>query len=496
MRAKLILFGIILLAIFFRFYRLAEFQFWSIDNEIFVALVRKISMEYKIILVTPNASLGISLGSFFHLISAPIFIFARHNPVTIMAFGSIFGVFTTLMAYFTGKELINKRVGLITAFLYAGSFLISLADRRWWPLSPDSFLALVAIYSLLRIIKGHLIYSLPLVIAGSFAWHSDPSLAVILVFIIVSIFLYRIPILKKEHLLALFALLISFLPLVFFEIRHPGAISYPLYKAVNWPLDQGVGNNIYLDNTALNNLIPNFTRPFLIGPSKAIEEQLVCSDECPPPFLSPVSNLVVLSLIILPWILVKTKDKKSVQVVYLYLAAFLFGILTYSVVFHPLIFQHYFLIVYPAVFLLSAVSLDFFWSRNLKILTVTFLLVFLFTNLQALVDSEMRYPLSAKEKVAEVVIREISDKSFSLTGTEQGMYLGGFGGLLFLRGKFPQNQQYYGAWDWFYRAYSLYPVAVTRDKLYPEVVISPDKGIPEGTGSSLLIQNIRVTINQ
>src|SRR3990167_6066254 len=179
---KLLLAGIILLSVVFRFFRLTDFQYWSVDEEVATAVIQKVAVEHKLLLVSPNVAIATSLGPFFHLLSAPVFWMANFDVILILAFGSLLGVATTFFIFLTGRELGGKRVGLIAAFLYAGSFLMAFSDRRWWPLTLDPLLAVLSVLAVAKIIHGKLGYFLLLAIAASFSWHADPSLTVIVVF--------------------------------------------------------------------------------------------------------------------------------------------------------------------------------------------------------------------------------------------------------------------------------------------------------------------------
>jgi len=107
---------ILLVSAFFRLYKFHQFQYFSGDEEIFYFLVRKI-VEVKPVLVVPNAQLSTSIGSFFHLLSAPLFYLTMGSPVIMSLFASILGVFTTYFVYVAGKIILDKRLGYIASFL-------------------------------------------------------------------------------------------------------------------------------------------------------------------------------------------------------------------------------------------------------------------------------------------------------------------------------------------------------------------------------------------
>lgn len=442
---------IIFLAILFRFYRLWDFQYWSVDEEIFVAVVRQITVDHKLLLVSPNVAIATSLGSFFHLLSAPIFLLANFTASKILIAGSILGVLTTFAVYKVG--------GRIAAFLYAGSFLAALSDRRWWPLSLDPLLAILSILAVTKIIEGKYKYALLLAICASFAWHADPSLAVIIIFAVFSAIVFKIPLFKKAYIPALIYLFFSIAPFFIFELRHPGAVTHPFLELltrsrgqVEWSLDS-------------LELLRGFARGLFVPPGPDIEKYFLYTKIYPAPFLSPLPEILTLLFFIFPfWI----KEQK-VKIVYLFLLSFLLGIIVFTLRIGAEFHQHYFVVAWPAFFILVAFTLQ----KTAKIWAVIFLTAFLTINLATLLFSSMRYPLFKKEMAVDKAIAIIDNKPFALKVQSDGRYFEGVGGLFFLKNKFPSNLDYYEAWDWIYRAYSLYEVPPVKGPFQNTIIISP-----------------------
>lgn len=459
MKVDRILILILLVAIFFRFFRLFDFQYWSVDEEIFTAVVRQVAVSHKLILTSPNVAIAVSLGSFFHLLSAPIFLLANLTASKILIAGSILGVITTWAVYQTGREISGLFVGRVAAFLYGASFLVAFSDRRWWPLSLDPLLAVLSIFAVVKLIKGKYIYALLLAISASFAWHADPSLAVIIVFAALAAIVYRIPLLKKNYLPALIYLLLSAAPFLIFELRHPGAVSHPLIELLTRSRGQ-------VDRSVdLLEILRGFTRGMFTAPGSDIEKYFLYTKTYPAPWFSPLSEILTAFFFVFPlWI----KDQKA-KIIYLFLASFLAGILIFTLGMGSEFHQHYFVVAWPAFFLLVALALQ----RLPRFWVVVFLAVFQFANLITLTTSSMRYPLVEKEKSVDQALSLIDDKPFALKVVPDGRYFEGIGGLLFLKNKFPSNLDYYSAWDWIYRAYSLYEIQPTSQPLDNLVIISP-----------------------
>lgn len=441
---------IILLAIFFRFYRLWDFQYWSVDEEIFTAVVRQIAVNHKLLLVSPNVAIAVSLGSFFHLLSAPIFWLAGFTASKILLAGSVLGVLTTLAIYKIG--------GKIAAFLYAGSFLMAFSDRRWWPLSLDPLLAILAIFSISKIIEGKYKYALLLAVSASFAWHADPSLMVIMVFAALSAVVFKIPLFKKAYIPALAYLFFSIAPFFIFELRHPGAVTSPLIQLLT--KSRGLAER----SLDLWEVLRGFARGLFLTPGPNVEKYFLYTKTYSAPFLSPLPEILTLFFFIFPlWI----KEQK-VKIVYLFLLSFLSGIILFTLGMGAEFHQHYFVVAWPAFFILVAFTLQ----KISKIWRVIFLTAFLTVNLATLLFSTMRYPLFKKEMAVDKAIAKINNKAFALKVQNDGRYFEGIGGLFFLKNKFPSNFEYYEAWDWIYRAYSLYEVTPTKEPLEKTIIIS------------------------
>lgn len=482
---------ILLLATFFRFYKLSSLQYWSTDDEIFSAVVTRMIFDHKITLVSPNATLGVSLGSFFHIFSILPYLLANLDAVKILAFGSLLGIATTALLYLTGRELAGKRVGFFAAFLNSVSFLVVFTDRRWWPLTPDPFFVSLAIFSLIKLARGRLVFSLPLVVSASFAWHSDPTLLVVSVAIILAFFFLRLPLLSKKYLLAITYFCLSISPFVFFELRHPGAISYPVVHLIT--KSHTVAHSNRFEALLRNDVAGNFGRALFVTPSDSVEEYLLYCETCRQPPLGVVTRMIALIFLVAPLLLWKSNPK--IRAVYCIIGAFLIGAVIFTMFYGQSIYLHFYVVVWPAFFLLAAVTLDLLWKDRIKFLVILFL-VFVFTsNLNSLTSSRMRYPLKDKLAAANFGIEFVGKEPFSLEIDVDQRRLDGMGGLFFLKGVYPRNASYYEGWNWIYQAYSLYGAPVEKVDPQKTIVISPSSDITRRSSvSARHFGNIKVSV--
>ena len=116
---------VVILSSLMRFYNFNNLQYFSGDEEIFHAILRRIVVEGKPVLVIPNAQVGSSIGSFFHLLSASIFFITNNNPSVVQLFGSTLGVVTTIAIYFVGRLISGNLMGF-----FAGILLSCLSCSR------------------------------------------------------------------------------------------------------------------------------------------------------------------------------------------------------------------------------------------------------------------------------------------------------------------------------------------------------------------------------
>src|SRR5579884_1782226 len=95
-----------------------------------------------------------------------------------------------------------------------------LFDRRFWHLTLGPFLSLLVLLSLFKIKKGQLKYVYLLVTALILGFNSDYTNLVLILFTVICWFVFKLPVRKKEVLIAVAIFILSNLPLVAFDLRH------------------------------------------------------------------------------------------------------------------------------------------------------------------------------------------------------------------------------------------------------------------------------------
>ncbi len=472
----------VLVAAFFRFYRLLDLQYYSWDDEFTATIMRQIVVDKRLVLLTPAPTLGISLGSFWYWMSAPVFALANFNPVYTSIFGSMVGIGSAIFLYIAGRQLGNPRVGLLAGFLYGGSFVMSLADRRWWTLSLNPFLVTLALVSLRKIIQGKYRFSFPLALAASFAWHADLTLGLISLVTMICIVVFKIPLWRKGYMFALVWIVFSLLPFAVFEVRHPGTVTGPVIKMVTRFQQPKAGNMI--DVLDLKEISIGTSRSLFAVPTSSIEEYMYPhsgNGMIDNPWFVKIITLVLMGF---PLGLFYSKHyvtkRISLMLLYIFLGCFYLGIWLVNFFGKTSITHSYYTVLWPVVYLLSAFTLDWLVTKRQFLLVLLFGAIFLMANVAALFGSEMRYQLIDKMMLVNQVAGNLSTQPFSLYPlTDIHLYGGGLGGIFLMHNRFPSNRNYYG-FDWFYQAFSLYELPIVdKDTFEQVVVIYPAQDNPD-----------------
>ncbi len=457
------IFIVLFVAFWFRYYRVSDFQFWSTDEEIIAHFVRKVIDEKRLFLVSPNFSLGISLGSAFFLLSSIPYWFANLDPTQALYLTSIIGLITTGTLYLVGKNIHSVRLGFFSSFLYGASFLASLNDRRWWTLSVAPLLTALTIFSLNKLSDKKYWYFTLLAICVMAAWQIDPNFGILPIMAIVTFIAFHIPIIKRQYILGVIICLMSLSPLIFFEFRHPGTITTPFIKLLT------KSNQRHLDVFPITWQLADFLARipttyayyFAVEPNVAFDGVFNWVKE-PQIVATPIPQVIILSLALFSLIWVwkyrksKSRTKNGIVMIWLCFGVFLASLFISRVMFGLIWRTYYFHVSLPLICLILAFGMETMYQSR-KFITYGILGVFLLINIRTLVYSNFRYPLKDKWKLVKELKNKIPDEPFRLkTIAEEDFVHHGFSGLFVLARLSPHKSDEYDALDWWMRAHSLY----------------------------------------
>lgn len=448
---------ILALAAFMRFYNLNSFGHFTGDEEIFHSLVKKVTVDHKPPIVIPNAQIGGSIGSLFVLLISPFFAVFNNDPIGLQTVGPFIGLATTLSMFWVGRIIGGVRMGILASVLYAGSFMVSLFDRRLWTLSLDPLMVTLTVGACIKVVNKNYKYFLLLVAAASFSWHSDPAIAIAALAAAFILAIFRVPVYKREFIPGWLYLFFSIAPFFVFELRHPGAIFKPWLIHLTERSNLDIPIIERLSSLDVLATIQNLSRSIFAASSQQIEQYYCYCSQYPTPLFSPIPEIVTIFVLAfgILWMLTHRKDKE-IKILNLFIFSFLLGLTIYSLILAYDIYQHYFVTIFPVfLFLLSFTVLKLVKS---SFQTILLLIFFAATNTFVLLNSSLQYPLFEKDKIVKQVIPNIRYRSFSVYGKGESMSLfdGGWVSLFAKNNLHPHRSYLNGGWDFIYRTHSLY----------------------------------------
>ncbi|MDO8621280.1 MAG: glycosyltransferase [Candidatus Levybacteria bacterium] len=153
--ANILLLTILALSAFLNLYKLNEQMIFIGDQGWFYLSARDMILSGNIPLVGITSShTWLHQGPLWTYLLALILWISSYNPLSGGYFTALLGVITVVFVYKLGKEMFSKRVGLISALLYATSPLIIINSQMPYHTSPIPLLTLGLINSVFKWIKG------------------------------------------------------------------------------------------------------------------------------------------------------------------------------------------------------------------------------------------------------------------------------------------------------------------------------------------------------
>ena len=227
-KINVVLFLILFFGFFLRFYKLSELMMFIGDFGWFYIQARDILLLGTIPLVGIESSHPwLHQGPFWTYIVAFMFFISNFNPISPAYFSIMLDVGTIYLMYKIGSLIFSKKIGLISAYLYAFSPLVVTYSRLPYHTSPIPFFTLVYLYALFKWIRGEKIFfSIAVLILG--VLYNFELATVSLVFVLLGILLFGV--MKKKRFASIFnkkillsstlALIISMFPILLYDLKH------------------------------------------------------------------------------------------------------------------------------------------------------------------------------------------------------------------------------------------------------------------------------------
>jgi len=406
---------------------------FSFDEEVPAFVARKLILFGDISLLGGVTPFGFHLAPYFYWFLAILLFFGKLNPIIWGYAGAAIATITTLMMFLVGKEFFNKKVGFLAASFWTFSYLANVYDRHLWALYWGSLFSLTVIYSLYKIVKGNQNFTYLLGAVLALAVQVDPSnLIFVLLASVVWIF-YKIPI-KKSTLVALFLVIVSFVPIVVFDLTHNFANIKPAleyfkqgkqHPAAN---PQGFVDNFLIFPKTFSRLIYTF------GDDEIAKNYSYCwgfineKYQAIPQIIILFSTILV--LISLVWFF---KKQFQFKVLGTSILLYVLGIEIFGTLFKSDIFEHYI----TGLFAIFLIILGFFVAKLPKKIWLIVLAVFVFFNVQKLFSAQNSMGLTYKRQAIEYTSRKLGNKDFSLDSLSTCWRYGGYRYLFAVFGREP-----------------------------------------------------------
>lgn len=397
---------------FMRLYKIGGYMTFLGDEGRDAIIVRRLLVNGDPILIGPGTSIGnMYIGPLYYYLIAPALLLANFSPVGPSILVALIGIVTIFMVYLIARNWFGKVAGLVSSFLYAIAPTVIIFSRASWNPNVMPFFALLCIWSVWKFFYENKFKWIP-VFALSFAFMLQSHWLGLLIAPTAGIYwllkLYqqkqsknlRPIIINTVYAALIFAFLMS--PLVIFDFRHEflnfnaiktfftvrqTTVSVKPWKAVPnlWPLWEQI-------NTRL-----------LAGRNQE--------------FGKWVALILASSLL---WLSGKTKFKitkrenKAFLLIFLWLLFSLLGLGIYK----QHIYDHYFGIFFPALFLLLGGMLgNLIETYKLRgtWLALTFMVFLTYFNL---IENPHKHPpvnqLTRTEKIADLIAQKAGSEDFNI----------------------------------------------------------------------------------
>lgn len=397
----LLLFLLIVVSAFIRFYQINRLDFFTYDQARDALYIKRILVDHKFRLIGTQSSIpGLYTGPAYYYLMAPFLFLFNLSPIGIDFATAIFGVLTVFLIYYlvgliTGSFL----TGIMVSFLYSTQAQILEQSRFSWNPNPGPLFFVLFLLGLYKILKG-----------GKRWWMAVfPSLAILLQLhysgvclipvLILFIFVHRKKIsLDKWFYFSVIFFILLMSPLGFFDLRH----NFTGTKAIINYLKQGTGGKIP-------------PPPFAVGFIEKMKYLLV---ELPFGIKNSLFSSFLLIGMVLGFIIdwVKNKDNRGILLVLL--LTLLLGIVVASG-YKGSFFNFYLTLMYPLGFLLMGYLLK---GKNLKksfnlLIIAVFILIFSRNLVKIIPRLPRKDAIPGLKSVASVIAADVDEKTkFNLIG--------------------------------------------------------------------------------
>lgn len=431
------LFFILIAALVLRLVKLEELFYFTYDESVFAFVGRRMLLWHHVPLIGGVTPFGVHVAPYFYWFFSLILATGKLNPLAWGYAAASMALLTTIMIYKVGHSLLNKKVGITAAILWSFSYLANVYDRHFWGLYFGPLFALIVVYCLTQIVQNTLkrnlyIYFLSLTLA--LIIHADLSFYVFLILTIFVWVYFKLP-LTKSAKIGIVVIIASFIPLIFFDLRHNFANTKPFLNYLKQNKESRFQKQSQMDK---NLIFPNsFVRLiYTFGNHEVAKQYSYCPSfveekyNSIPKIATLISTIILLSFIY--WSL-KKNHKAGWKIISFMIVIYFFGIQIYGFILKGDVFEHYIVGLFP-IFLLVITK---YLSRFPKQIWLLSLAAFITFNLFKLSQAQNSHGLKVKREAIEYTMQQVKNSDFSLDSLSTCWKYSGYRYLFTVFGKEP-----------------------------------------------------------
>lgn len=399
---------ILLIASFFRLWRIDEYLPFMGDEGRDVRVVRRFLTDFDLMFIGPRTSIGdMYLGPLYYYLIAPFLGLFRFSPAGPVVFVAALGIATVGLVWFVSREWFGRSAAFISSFLYAIAPVPIIFSKHSWNPNIMPFFSLLCIYSIWRIWQRH-DWKWLLVLGFSFAFVLQSHYLGLLLLPVVGIFwlatLYdaiRKTQYAKRFLIFSFLGLLVFLflmsPLFIFDAKH----EWRNFAAMKKFFTERQTTVSVKPWNALPDLLPMWNK-------QVVTDLMAAKDSNWGQFVGTaiLVGVILLFLSRIPALHIHPVDKSLLSPLSLVVVWVLVGIAGLGL-YKQSIYTHYFGFIFTAPFLLTGAILQEIWKlKPVMVLLVMSLAVWIYVQ-----ENPLKHPPQRQMQRVQEIDRKIIEES-------------------------------------------------------------------------------------
>lgn len=426
----------ILFSIFFflRFYQVPQRFFFGIDEEYSSLLALSIIKDFHIIWIGLSAAnTGFYVGPGIIYVHSFLLWLSRLDPLILGYTASLIGFIFLIIFYFIVKQLFNKKIAIISTFIYGISPFVLSYDRRFWNSTFVPLTVMLFFYSLVKFRKNpNWLIVIAILLALSFHIHAS-----LFVFIPITLTLLLLKLFNKhksmdfnvfQFISTCFISVISFLiiysPLIVFDFVHNfDNLKTPLRLLQN--MGRGTNENLFLSHFQI--MSDSFTRFLMIPDSWMLIK-----------FIAIIMIFCFFVRFFQTYTL-KGKHPALSTIILFYLIMF--------VLYPGNILDYYYIGFFPFL----AIIFGMFLEKINKYLLIIITTLSAIASVVVMVNQPNTGGLESKKILIKQTINAVGNNSYYLDTNKNYLYFGGWRYLFEAYGKRPDSSQADQIFGWIYK---------------------------------------------